>query len=222
MADPWSELARFREDTRLLAPLLAVNLGGLVFGYYYYWQVGQFDPSSRFYQPPWTWPLVADSPNAVLLFMVATAASRWAGWRSRWLDAAAFVLNVYVGLWTTALFLLYPDRMGTFAWASVPGGNANPVLFVAHMGMPLQALVLVRDLRRDAWGWLPLAAFAAGLLVYVAVDYAGPVLHPAPFLHPGDAALHAVSPVLMLAAFAAWAVLARPLRGRGARGSPPP
>lgn len=205
-------LHRFKTDWRLLAPLLALNLAGMVFGYYYYWQVGQFDPSSEYYQPVWTWPLVADSPNAVLLFFVATVAYRVSSWRNKWLDAFAFTLNVYVGCWTTFLFLTYPDRMGTFDYASVADGNANPVLFLAHMGMPLQAFVLAQDMRKDRWSLPALAVILAVLALYIAVDYWGPVLHPAPFLHPGDATLHAGSPWLMVAAAAAWLALVWPRR----------
>ncbi|HJQ93776.1 MAG TPA: DUF1405 domain-containing protein [Candidatus Thermoplasmatota archaeon] len=211
---PWSTLHRFKTDWRLLAPLLVLNLAGMVFGYYYYWQVGQFDPSSPYYQPPWTWPLVADSPNAVLLFFVATLAYRLRQWRNRWLDAFAFTLNVYVGCWTTFLFLAYPDRMGTFDYASVADGNANPILFLAHMGMPLQAFVLARDMRTDRWSIPALATVLAVLTTYIVVDYWGPVLHPAPFLHPGDGLLHAWSPWIMVAAGLAWLALVAPRRRR--------
>ena len=202
-------LHRFKTDWRLLAPLLLLNAAGMAFGWYYYWDVGQFDPASKHYEPVWTWPLVADSPNAVLLFFVAALAYRLTGWRSKWLDAFAFTLNVYVGLWTTFLFLAYSERMGTFDWAGVPHGNANPVLFLAHMGMPLQAFVLVHGMRGDKWAGVGAAAVVAVLAAYVAVDYWGPVLHPAPFLHPEDGVLHAGAPWLMVAAAVAWlAVLA--------------
>lgn len=221
---PWSLLHRFKTDWRLLAPLLALNLAGMVFGYYYYWQVGQFDPSSEYYEPVWTWPLVADSPNAVLLFFVAALAYRLTGWRNRWLDAFAFTLNVYVGCWTTFLFLAYPDRMGTFDYASVASrGNANPILFLAHMGMPLQAFVLAQDMRKDRWSFPALAAVVAVLAAYIAVDYWGPVLHPAPFLHPGDDLLHAGSPWLMAGAVALWLALVWPRpTSRASPGTPPP
>ena len=36
-------LQRFKTDWRLLGPLMALNLWGLTFGYYYYAEVGQFD-----------------------------------------------------------------------------------------------------------------------------------------------------------------------------------
>ncbi len=197
-------LHRFKSDWRLLAPLLLVNLAGMAFGWYYYYDVGQFDPASRYFEPYWSWPLVSDSPNAVALFFVATLAYRLTGWRNRWLDAFAFTLNMYVGLWTTFLFLAYADAMGTFDWSRVPDGNANPMLFIAHMGMPLQAFVLLQDMRRDSWRPRSILAVLAALAVYVGVDYWGPVWHPAPFLHPDDAVLHLGSPILMGVAAVAW------------------
>jgi uncharacterized membrane protein YpjA len=223
-------LQRFKEDWRLLGALMLLNLWGLTFGYYYYADVGQFDLShlacgpgaNPYCQPWWTWPLVADSPNAVLLFMVAAIAYKVSAWRNRWLDAFAFTLNVYVGCWTTFLFLSYPDRMGTFDYASVAQGNANPVLFVAHMGMPLQAFVLARDLRRDRWGWGAAAAILAALALFVGVDYWGPMLHPAPFLHPDDRILHLGSPWLMAGAAALWLAVVRPGRGRQPAAAPQP
>lgn len=205
-------LHRFKTDWNLLVPLLALNLLGMAFGWYYYWDVGQFNPASTYYQQVWWWPVVADSPNAVLLFFVAALAYKLTGWRNRWLDASAFILNIYVGLWTTFLFLAYSDQMGTFAWETVSQGNANPVLFIAHMGMPLQAFVLFKDMRRDDWTWIARALVVAAAAAYIFVDYWGPMLHPAPFLHPDDAVLHAGSPWLMVFAVACWlaVVLRRP------------
>jgi uncharacterized membrane protein YpjA len=213
-------LQRFKTDWRLLVPLLLLNLAGMVFGWYYYAEVGQFDlahlacgPGSNPYcQPIWMWPLVADSPNAVLLFFVAVLAYKLSGWRSKWLDAFAFTLCIYVGCWTTFLFLSFPERMGTFDYASVAQGNANPVLFIAHMGMPLEAFVLARDMRRDRWSVPAAIAVLAALAVFVYVDYWGPMLHPAPFLHPDDRALHVGSPWLMVGAALAWLIVVRPGR----------
>jgi uncharacterized membrane protein YpjA len=239
----WRLLRRFRTDWRLLGPLLALNLVGLVFGYYYYAQVGQFDLShlscgegaTRFCEPWWSWPLVADSPNAVLLFIVAVLASKLTGNRSKWLDAFAFTLNVYVGCWTTFLFLSYPTEMRTFDYASVASGNANPVLFIAHMGMPLQALVLAQDMRKDTWRLPGTALVLATLAVYIWVDYWGPHFHPAPFLHdPGttddwanwalDRLLHLGSPLLMVGSALAWVAILGGwrVRDRAATGTPPP
>lgn len=197
MAGSWSLLHRFKADWRLLAPVLLLAALGMGYGWYFYVDVGQFRPGSPYFEPYWTWPLVADSPNAVLVWVVAVLAYKVWGWRHWLLDAMAFSLNLYVGLWTTYLFLAYPDRMGTFDWVTVPDGNANPVLFVSHMGMPLLGLVLVRDLLDDPRPWPWLAGMLAFLALFVGVDYWGLHLHPAPFLHPDDGLLHAGAPWLM-------------------------
>lgn len=193
-------LQRFKTNWRLLVPVLFPAALGIGYGWYFYYDVGQFRPSSEHFVNVAWWPLVSDSPNAVLVWVVAVLAYMLFNWRHWLLDALAFCLNIYVGLWTTFLFVAYSDRMGTFDWASVADGNANPVLFVSHMGMPLLGLVMVPDLLRDARKWTWLAGTLAFLAAFVAVDYWGPHLHPAPFLHSGggDATLHAGAPWLMV------------------------
>jgi uncharacterized membrane protein YpjA len=232
-------LHRCKTDWRILAPLLFVNVLGMGFGWYYYADVGQFDlghltcgdGATESCQPWWTWPLVADSPNAVALFFIAALAYKVTGWRNKWLDAFAFILNVYVGCWTTFLFLAYSDRMGTFDYGSVAEGNANPVLFIAHMGMPAQAFVLLKDMRKDNWGVAGVLIVLASLVAYMAVDYwATPadwisrgngVLHPAPFLHPDDATLHVGAHAIMVIAALAWLAIVLWPRSRAVtRGRP--
>ncbi len=192
-----------RDDKRWTVLLMLANLAGIGFGYYYYWKIGQFDPSHQFYQPPWLWPFVADSPNAVVLMSVALIGWHY-GLKSRVLDGLAFVQMVYVGVWTTYLFVLYPDQLGTFDWAGVADGNANPVLFVSHMGMPLEAMLLVPHLleRREA-PWL-LAAMPAWAALNMYLDYGSPDLRPAPHVDAGTV-LAVGSIVIMVGTLAAWA-----------------
>ncbi|MES2155138.1 MAG: DUF1405 domain-containing protein [bacterium] len=221
---------RFKLDGRLLLLIALADVAGIVGGWYYYADVGQFDlahplcgaGAEQYCTPFWAWPLVADSPNAVLVIFAALLLYRFAGWRSKALDAAAFTLNIYVGLWTTALFLSYSSTMGTYA------GGANTLLFVTHMGMPLQSLILTQDMRRDKWSPAGVAGVLALLALFVAIDYWGPHWHPAPFVDAraddvvhwgGDALLKVESVALMLVAAVAWLVLCRPLRGRGPQGT---
>lgn len=223
---------QFRWRWWLLGPLLAANLAGIVFGYFFYAEVGQFVPSDltcsaphpfapeKFCQPFWTWPLVADSPNAVLLFFVAALVYRVWGKRNKVLDALAFTLNIFVGLWTTFTFLSYPREMGTFEFLST-----NNILFVTHMGMPLQSLTLVQEMRKDAWSRLALAAMLAFLAAFVWVDYWGPHLHPGAYLQGPDQVVGLPdhqwiaigAPFLMLIAAGAWLLLAKPWPRRAAR-----
>lgn len=212
MADPWLLLHQCKTRWRWLVPLLLACTLGMVGGWYYYWQVGQFRPGHADFVTVWLWPLVSDSPNAVLLWFVAALVYKLTGWRNKWLDAAAFITNIYIGVWTTYLFIAFPDVMGTYEWHRVAEGHANPVLFVTHMGMPLLSLVLIQDMRKDRWGWELLAVIAAAI-GYIVIDYWGPHIHPAPFLHAYpelDAQLHAVSPWLMGGAVVAWLVVVRP------------
>jgi uncharacterized membrane protein YpjA len=220
----WEFFHRFKGSRGWALALMVPNLVGIGFGYYYYYDVGQFDPGSAYFRPYAWWPFIADSPTAVVLMSVSLLLYAFAGRRSKVLDAIAFTAMVYVGLWTTFLFLAYPERMGTFDWASVAHGNANPVLFVSHMGMPLEALLLVRDLRRDAWPWLVAGGVIGWNVLNLLLDYWGPHLHPAPFLHdprhlppaasPSDALLHAGSPWIMAFTLAAWVAVAWPGFGK--------
>jgi uncharacterized membrane protein YpjA len=213
----WALCDRVRSSKLAYALLLVPNLVGIGFGYYYYWDVGQFDPSSAYFRSYGWWPFIPDSPNAVLLCLVALTASVFWGRRSRLLDGLAFTAMLYVGLWTTMLFLSYPDQLQTWQW-----GGTNNRLFFSHMGMPLEALLFVPALRRDTTPWLLAGGLVAWNLLNLWLDYGPAHLHPAPFLHdPGhlppatstqDAFLHAASPWLM--AFTLVAYLAFALRGR--------
>jgi uncharacterized membrane protein YpjA len=195
----FERLDRLKTIRWLVLAILAVDLIAMVYGWYYYVEVGQFVTSSLYYVHWSLWWLVSDSPNAVLLFFVAIGLYLFTGWRNKWLDAFAFILNIYVGFWTSLLFLLYPEWLGTFDW-----GSTNNILFFAHLGMPAQAFMLAQGLRGDDWKWQPLAVIAASLTAYIGVDYWWLNIHPAPFIHPNDATLHWASPLLMLGVFAVF------------------
>lgn len=229
----WEFFHRFKAGRSWALALMVPNLIGIVYGYYFYYSVGQFpNPAHPEYARAWYWwPFIPDSPNAVVLMSLALLPYAFFRKRSKLLDAVAFTAMVYVGLWTTFLFLAYPDRMGTFHWqAALAGTNPNPILFVSHMGMPLEALLLVRDLRRDAWTWWMAGGVLGWNVLNLLLDYWGPHLHPAPFLHePGplppdassaDALLHAGSPWLMAFTLAVWlAIVWRGLHKPAARAS---
>lgn len=205
MQGPLAFFHRFKQKMAWVGAILFIDLVAMGFGWYYYWDVGQFDPSSSYYVAGYWWPLVADSPNAVLLFFIALVIYRRWGLRSHVLDSLAFVLNLYVGVWTTFLFVAYPDVMGTWEW-----GSTNNLLFFAHLGMPLQSLILARDLARSPMHWAGVTGLVAFFAAFVYVDYWGPHLHPAPFLDDragGADLLHTWSPWIMVGAATAWLAL---------------
>lgn len=211
----WAFFHRFKANPWWVAALMVPNLLGIGFGYYYYWDVGQFNPHSEYFRDYGWWPFIPDSPNAVVLMSASLLLYRFGGRRSRVLDALAFTSMVYVGLWTTGLFLTYPEQLGTFDW-----GGTNNVLFFSHMGMPLEALLLVRDMRRD-----PVPYTLAGFILLwnagnLWLDY-GPVhLHPAPFV-AGHLAMHSFSPWLMVIATLAWLWVVQDGLGRRRRPEEP-
>lgn len=204
----WQWLHRFKATRWGFAALMVPNLVGIVFGYYYYWQVGQFDPSSPHFEHPVLWPLVADSPNAVLLMSLSLVLYRF-GRRSAILDSLAFVAMVYIGLWTTFVFVAYPSQFGTWDW-----GATNNRLFLSHLLMPLEALVLVRDLRRDALPRWFAVALAIATAVHLGVDHGPMQARPAPFLDAGPA-IWVGSLLLAAVSLAAWVAVVWPgLRSR--------
>ncbi|MHB8633720.1 MAG: DUF1405 domain-containing protein [Thermoplasmatota archaeon] len=244
---PLERLLQACKSNRLVALLLMVpNLIGIVFGYYYYWEVGQFSrasftightswwpsfpqsPHPDFFRHLWWWPFIPDSPNAVVLMSAALLWYAFLRRRSRILDGLAFTSMVYVGCWTVFLFLAYPADLHTFVW-----GSTNNLLLFSHMGMPLEALILIPDLRRDVTPWTVGLGITAWNALNLWLDYWGPHLHPAPFLHstvtcsgpmppawsPCDRLLHEVSPWLMVGALALWWWMAKPWKPRP-RGAP--
>jgi uncharacterized membrane protein YpjA len=114
---------------RFFPVVVAVNLAGTAFGFWYY----------RFqllHTPLVIWPAVPDSPLATLL-MVASLLS-WKFGRNRgWIHALAFVGNLKYGLWVVVVQLVINDVLTTgdpYLW----------FLLVSHLGMGLQAFVIHR------------------------------------------------------------------------------
>ncbi|WP_254863529.1 DUF1405 domain-containing protein [Halovivax gelatinilyticus] len=145
---------------RLAWPIVAVNLAGTVFGFWYYRY--QFAET-----PTVMWPFVPDSPIATLLFALAVAAWKL-GRELPWLTALAFFGNVILGLWTPYTLLAFSEQ-----YAEV---GIHPAmfafLFLSHLAMVVQALVLHRISDFPVW------AVGVALLWYgvdLIVDYFVPV-----------------------------------------------
>lgn len=116
---------------RLAWPIVAVNLAGTAFGFWYY----RFQLSV---EPPLAWPVVPDSPVATLFIALAFAA-----WKldrpNEYLSALAFFGCWKLGLWT-------PYVLAVFAEAFL-AGTALPLyvfLFTSHLGMVVEAFVIHR------------------------------------------------------------------------------
>jgi len=139
--------------------VVAINLAGTAFGFYYY--LPQF-----FRTPVQMWPFVPDSPMATLL--IALALATWKLDRQQeWLTALAFYGNVILGGWTVYVHLAFYESFGYLEPA------LRQFLIVSHAAMVLQAFLLHRigDFRPWAVGVATL-----WYTVNATVDYFIPVL----------------------------------------------
>jgi uncharacterized membrane protein YpjA len=212
---------RFKIHAGWALLIALVNLVGIAYGFYYY--------APQFAQTPVAlWPLVPDSPLAVLWAELALAAY----WLHRWrggageprgvlaatLDGLAFIGNVQVGLWTVYVLLAYADAFGTYTL------NLNTILLAGHAGMAVLALVFVAGVRerfREAprAQWTGLGIALGYYLLQDAVDYFGPDFlgrgcgmrpHTVPCDPAMEPLLAAVTFGLTLLAAGALLALARP------------
>ena len=116
---------------RLVWLVVAINLAGTAFGFWYY-----FPQLSR--TAPEMWIFVPDSPMATLF--IAGAFALWAVDRSNdYLTALAFFGNIKLGLWTPWVLVIFADAFLEF---TAPAMYA--FLLVSHLAMVVQALVLHR------------------------------------------------------------------------------
>lgn len=146
-------------------PLILMNAWGVWYGWTDYYDV-QFSQTH-----PLLWPLVSDSPNAVLLFAVVLFLNQF---QLRWafLDLLAWAANIKIGLWSVFVLLYYYE--GFF---SVDPG-LRWFLFWLHVGMVGQSLLLVHALRARPPGYVSFALVGLWLLVGDWVDYGPLRIHP--------------------------------------------
>lgn len=180
-------------NRRLTAALLAVNLFGT--GYGFYWYRDQLAATPVRY-----WPVVPDSPAATLLFTLFLAA-HLAGRRPPYLSALAYLASIKYGLWTPAIMVHY--------WLTARAATFESVhLSLSHLGMALEALIFMRAAPPAR---LPVLAAAAWLLFNDYMDYARgfhpylPVPGPGAVVFAGAAAV-----VLSLVALGIGLARARP------------
>jgi uncharacterized membrane protein YpjA len=123
-------------------PVVAINLAGTAFGFWYY----GFHPFSEEVivwqfaaEPVVMWPFVPDSPVATLF--VALSIATWKlGYADRfdWLHALAFFGCIKLGAWTPFTLLVFADGFS----------NLHPAmynfLFWSHLAMVVEAFVIYR------------------------------------------------------------------------------
>ena len=140
--------------------VVAINLAGTAFGFWYY--------SAQFATTPTVmWPWVPDSPMATLLIALAIAAWKL-GSEQPWLTALAFFGNIILGLWTPYTLLAFSD---TYAAQTHP--LMYQFLFWSHLAMVVQAFVLHRISDFSVRGVAVALVWYAGNLI---VDYFVPVV----------------------------------------------
>jgi uncharacterized membrane protein YpjA len=155
--------------------VVAANLVGTAFGFYYY--LPQFGV-----EPPLAWPLVPDSPLATLFVALAFAAWRL-GRPNEYLNALAFFGCLKLGAWTP--FVLAVFHEGFLATITPPpltplvfgaGGAVLAMyafLFCSHLAMVAEAFVVHR------FAAFPVRAVAVAAAWYGlndVVDYFVPVV----------------------------------------------
>jgi uncharacterized membrane protein YpjA len=145
---------------RFVWAVVAVNLAGTAFGFWFYRH--QFAET-----PPVMLPFVPDSPGATLL--IALALALWAlGRPSEYVAVLAFFGNLILGLWTPFVLVVFSD-----ASVAQSGLAMHTFMIVSHLGMVLQALVLHRI---AAFRLRAIAVATAWYTLNLTVDYFYPVV----------------------------------------------
>ncbi|MFB6091869.1 MAG: DUF1405 domain-containing protein [Haloquadratum sp.] len=183
---------------RLAWPVVAINLLGTAFGFWYYGfhPLPLSDPLVTWQfaaEPIVMWPFVPDSPMATLFIALA-----FAGWKlgrpNEYLTALAFFGCWKLGLWTPYVLAVFHD-----AFLAVTPPPLYVFLFVSHLAMVVEAFVLHRI------SGFPVRAVAVALAWYGLndfVDYFVPIVgdpHHTSLPLPDGAAV-AGTTVLFLAA----------------------
>lgn len=170
---------QFKADPRWRYAIMAINLGGIAYGFFYYLPqfLGTGHPLVQEYFPgvasgsaieaaPWyLWILIPDSPLAVLWAQLALLLYSL-GRRNDYVDALAVVANIQVGLWTAYVLTFYWETFGIYKL------NLNFWLLWLHLGMAAQALIFLHDLRGA--GRRVVGAILAWVLFNDLMDYAYP------------------------------------------------
>ena len=145
---------------RFVRVVVAINLAGTAFGFWFYRH--QFAET-----PAVMLPFVPDSPAATLF--VALALALWAlGRPSEYVTVLAFFGNLILGLWTPLVLVVFSD-----ASVAQSGPAMHTFMIVSHLGMVVQALVLHRI---AAFRLRAIAVATAWYTLNLTVDYFYPVV----------------------------------------------
>jgi uncharacterized membrane protein YpjA len=138
--------------------VVAINLAGTAFGFWYY--------RFQFTQTPFVmWPFVPDSPGATLLIALSLAAWKL-DYDVEWLHMLAFFGNIKLGLWTPFVQLFLNGPSGIEPWLYW-------FLIVSHLAMSLQSFLIYR------YAEFPVSAVAVATVWYGVndvVDYFAPLI----------------------------------------------
>jgi uncharacterized membrane protein YpjA len=141
---------------RLAWLVVAINLVGTAFGFYYYGFHPFSDPivQAQFAaEPAIMWAFVPDSPVATLFIALSVAA--WKLGRPReWLNALAFFGCLKLGAWTPFVLLAFFEQ-----WSYLHPAMFH-FLFWSHLAMVLEGFVIYRYADFPVW------AVALALLWY--------------------------------------------------------
>lgn len=124
LGDPW--------QGKYLLLLLAVNILGSLYGYYWY--------SEQLAETPKTlWLFVPDSPLSTTLFALVAIFALW-GHRNLYLEMAAYMSCIKYGLWAVVVIVDFWNSYGHI-------GFETAMLSVSHLGMAVQAVIYLSTLR---------------------------------------------------------------------------
>ncbi|WP_224334522.1 DUF1405 domain-containing protein [Haloprofundus halobius] len=140
--------------------VVAINLAGTAFGFWYY----RFQFAET---PAVMWPFVPDSPVATLF--IALSLALWKlGRNNEYLNALAFFGCWKLGFWTPFTLVVFAD--GFLAYTAIP---MYLFLFFSHLAMVVQAFLVHR------YSDFPVGAVAVAALWYGfndVVDYFVPIV----------------------------------------------
>jgi uncharacterized membrane protein YpjA len=141
-------LSAFREVWPLAIVVTVINIGGVAYGIYYYWD-------QLLATPAYLLPFVPDSPAGPFLLILVYALWWFRGKRrSPVLELFAFVWLLKYSIWTMLAFGLYADYFFTPERAQL-----STTLFWFHFGEGLEAGILLKGMQFPRPSWAAFAMF---------------------------------------------------------------